>query len=499
MKTNEEYIYAGLLVFGNSLLVILWGFAVDYSAAQLWCYGILGCLLMLVGILGLRKMRNQRKRDLMDFSTDYPDYSDGSPLAVKLAAFREHFGIFFEKPGIEENSAIQSDTTQIFKSVLDQQKRRLDRLGIRMQFRSMCKKFTPLPIREQSRSDGKYQIHEVMEEIEAKRRFTRNGREIFLRSNEQAAHYTVITALQRGEDTVICPNCGNETTRENLIDGCDYCGTKFTVEDLGDKISKFSLQDDYGIAYAKYKKSRWKSITGVMVLSFVLIFLFINFCVLLLTVGEPSDGDPTNPLILALGLGSVGGIISGMLACPVVLLYLMVIFPLREISASFKYRSKKKLAALKTREAFNHQVAEQVRAFDPLFSESNFVSSLQNRLSQVLFGDDPQYQRVMDYDIECLTLEGFTVAQGLQQLRVSLKLRLFELNPKLTKVKSRYPSVQLLMVKDETCKTQAICEPSVMVCPNCGSSLSVAEGLVCENCGTRLDLKKYDWVIAEMR
>ena len=51
------------------------------------------------------------------------------------------------------------------------------------------------------------------------------------------------------------------------------------------------------------------------------------------------------------------------------------------------------------------------------------------------------------------------------------------------------------MIKDASCKTQAVCGASVMRCQGCGASLSLMEGKTCSYCGRDLDLKAYDWVI----
>ena len=42
----------------------------------------------------------------------------------------------------------------------------------------------------------------------------------------------------------VCPNCGYEDAIENLIDGCDYCHTKFHIQDFDGKVSSIYMPND---------------------------------------------------------------------------------------------------------------------------------------------------------------------------------------------------------------------------------------------------------------
>lgn len=44
-----------------------------------------------------------------------------------------------------------------------------------------------------------------------------------------------------------------------------------------------------------------------------------------------------------------------------------------------------------------------------------------------------------------------------------------------------------------------VCGVSVLKCKGCGSSLSLMEGKTCRYCGRNLDLKQFDWVIADYK
>lgn len=99
----------------------------------------------------------------------------------------------------------------------------------------------------------------------------------------------------------------------------------------------------------------------------------------------------------------------------------------------------------------------------------------------------------MDVDIQKLKMESYRLEEKLQRAEVSAELRLLELQGR--KIKARRETLKLRMIKDASCKTQAVCGASVMRCQGCGASLSLMDGKTCSYCGRNLDLKAYDWVI----
>ena len=163
---------------------------------------------------------------------DQTGKQDSDATERLITDFRNSLREFFDRPGLPENSPLQNTATQLYWHILYLQKRRMEQLGVNM-------------------------ITDAKERIEASRIYKRDHRTIHEKKDSELAHYTILNAKQATkENSIICPNCGNPTTRENLLDGCDYCGTKFTVEDLGNRVSSFGLRQDYQVAYDKYTDAR---------------------------------------------------------------------------------------------------------------------------------------------------------------------------------------------------------------------------------------------------
>ena len=143
--------------------------------------GITGVILTVIHSIDLRDMlrekrglKNQIAKELR--SEVCPDFykitEDKTDLERLLRSFRNDYAAFFSHTGLMENDAIQKDATQLYWHILSLQKNRLDSKGIGMKFTSERLGYgsTP-PVREKSFFDGKYEITEVSETIEAKEEF----------------------------------------------------------------------------------------------------------------------------------------------------------------------------------------------------------------------------------------------------------------------------------------------------------------------------------------
>ena len=159
-----------------------------------------------------------------------------------------------------QNAPVQMYTTQLYLNILEFRRNRLRRLGLVCNYESARKNYSGSGkgISKKSYFDGKYEITEVSEDIAARTSYLKDGRKIYTRTDKQIAAYNILSAKQGDRGRYVCPNCGVPETRENLLDGCDSCGTKFIIEDLGPKINDFGYRSDYDVQYEKYKEVRTK-------------------------------------------------------------------------------------------------------------------------------------------------------------------------------------------------------------------------------------------------
>lgn len=353
-----------------------------------------------------------------------PDWDEKTQY---LSRFRKAYADFFRHFALQENSDVQRYATQLFWHRLHLQKLRMRRLGITMEMESDRVQRSDDPrdsIAEVSKFDGRFMDDEINEAIHSKRSFLYQNRVVGTFEDHDSVNYSVLSAGQKGDSVIVCPNCGCRTSRENLIDGCDFCGTKFTVEDLESKVGGFDF-----------------------------------------------------------------------------------VFEIAGKGVTEKSRD--------IRMQFSDNAGEMIRKYDPNFSIRNFRSNVFNKMAAIHYADSfrqisafasqdlshllGKYDEIVNIDFDDLKLwdspDSFAVENGVQRIRCSVEMVLFGFVD--GKIRLRNEVAKLELEKSADCKTQNICEPSVLKCKGCGMSLSLMDGKRCAYCDHELDFAQYDWVITK--
>ena len=473
---------------------------------------VLGAFMLLggVAIFLSREKKKSFKDDLSELvHADQTGEADSDETDALLTSFRDALRSFFSARGVPQNSPLQSAATQLYWHVLSLQKRRMERKHVTMDFTAERKRYGGVSVTKERYFDGKYDITDAHERIAATRTYACNGRPVLKKTDDELAHYGILNAKPVSEgNRIICPNCGNETTRENLLDGCDFCGTKFTVEDLGARVSSFALRQDYQIAYDKYRDSRRyygnrAFLVGALPAAVLSLLGFIG-------AWDATDtGVVMN--VVATVLGTL--FLAGSAGLFVRYAFWATVFPVIQAKKSLSYYTKKRLEQRKAAESKTEEVGQAIRAFDKLFSLEGFFSSVQNKLAAIHYAETPaeirpfaslplerflaSYQNVVDMDVAELSLLSYRADDKLQHIELRAALTLTETDG--VRFTQREETLRLKLEKSAACKTEAVCGPSVLRCRSCGASLSLAEGGKCEYCGTELNLRDYDWVITDYR
>lgn len=292
----------------------------------------------------------------------------------------------------------------------------------------------------------------------------------------------------------ICPNCGREDTLENLVDGCDYCGTKFQIEDFSQKISSVynpgsRTQQRSGFTL---KKNFWPL--------YIILLLIVIGCPLILSLAIDyfSDAPGRMPEMIE-KVGLLGHWAFLFVPAGFVLL---VIFLAVLIGKTTKESRKEGPAR-------SSQTLASLRNVDKYFSEEAFIGSLSNKLMSLCYAESMAeirpfvecdmtpflqlYQNAIDCKmLECVWMD-YRLQEGYQYLAVKVRLGLvlYE-NGRAAK---RDAHLMLGLIRSVNALTKSINDVRVYHCTSCGRSLSLLNGGRCEYCGTTMNLKEYDWVI----
>ncbi len=518
MRIKSILLFLVILAIGVGLISTSFTNRADYPVSSFVGCLILGLfmvfgagvVLKMLVIPGLQDRDSSIREEVSDFvRADQTGARDSDATDSLVTSFRVSFRNFFAAPGVPENSALQDTATQLYWHILYLQKKRMERLGVTMDFDAVRMSYAGVSITKNHYTDGKYRISDVEERISATRTYTDSARRTHKKTDRELAHYSILNARQTTDsNSIVCPNCGNITTRENLLDGCDYCGTKFTVEDLGPRVSSFALRSDYETEYDKYRDQRSYYGNRAFLAGAVAVFLIG----IIAGIGSFKDLDG--------GIGmNIVAIFFAALFCAVIVGFLtrwffwLTIFPVIQAKKSITYHSKKKAAELREARSENDEIEQRIKAFDRLFSTENFFSNVQNKLAAIHYADSAaqvrafatigldgylgKYRNIIDMDAADMSLLSFRTDDSTQ--RVEVRADLLLTHAPGVRFSTSPETVFLTLEKSASCKTPAVCAPSVMTCKGCGSSLSLLEGGKCRYCGRELDLKQYDWVITDYR
>lgn len=495
----------GLSGFGeapaNSVAVILLGLLMLTAAVVFFA---------LLVLPAWRDGSRTAREDFADIvKADQTGNEDSDAADELLTSFREAMRDYFSADGLPENSPVQSVATQLYWHILYLQKRRMEQKSITLEFSAQRKRYGGVSVTKRQYFDGKYNMIDARERISATRIYSRNGKRLLRKTDEELAHYGILNAKPvSGGSAIICPSCGSETTRENLLDGCDYCGTRFAVEDLGARISSFALRQDYQISYDKYRDERKyygnrAFLAGAIPTALISVIGFLS-------VMDELDAGPVMGLV-ALFFGTV--FLASSAGLFAMYVFWVTLFPVIQARKTVAYYTKKRLAERKTAESWTDRVVELVHGFDPLFSLEGFLSSVQNKLAAIHYAESADevkafaeaplkpylegYQDVVDMDVTEISLLNYRADDRMQFLELRAILELTVAAD--SEVSRRAETLLLSLEKSSACKTEAVCGPSVLRCRSCGASLSLLDGGKCAYCGRELNLREYDWVITAYR
>ena len=97
---------------------------------------------------------------------DQTGKQDSDATERLITDFRNSLREFFDRPGLPENSPLQNTATQLYWHILYLQKRRMEQLGVTMDFDAVRKRYGGVSVTKNKHFDGKYMITDAKERID---------------------------------------------------------------------------------------------------------------------------------------------------------------------------------------------------------------------------------------------------------------------------------------------------------------------------------------------
>lgn len=375
---------------------------------------------------------------------------------------------------------------------LEQQRKRLEKNGIRIDYRLNKRKKELNPISAAVFSDTRYTNALLWKAYQRELSYIKDGRKC-LGTKDNAMLYTIVTRLNHSDiqAAYCCPNCGAVSDVSTLLEGCPYCHTRFVMSDLFPKVTNYYFLPDYNLGEkeSKDKTVRWMMCGGA-------IGFLLRFPDLITNVAQGKS-----PILMLLGTLMIAGVsaVFGYFALSISLLVKLLSDGVKQIP-----RVPGQLGAKK-------KLTELLKQFDSGFTYEYFIGKVQALLKILIFTDDWTQLSIYEGTAGARDLAGIIDAQfegtiGLNGYRVEGDYCHLDLNVYMTDVYCQGNRLQRRSDVFRIGLCRNISRPEdygfsikQVSCKSCGASFDATRERFCPYCRSSYDLKEDDWVITSIQ
>lgn len=422
------------------------------------------------------------KRISMDINKDEILYE----MQNKALKFNDFQNAYYKDEVNDEDAT--NMTTQPFWQSMRLSKRKMQDNNVVIENRILN---TDTRIRNRnSYSDGRNYVGEFTRTLKIKKNIYKNGKKIFSEKEDDICNISLIKVEGDGNQAV-CPNCGNTGAISSYIDGCDYCGSKFQVNDFEEKISSYYFEENTG-----------KKTTSAFLRSFGTTAIFTvlgNFLIVL-------------ALIILVCLEVIGGSLKAETIVSAAVMWIALSIPISfKISVATVIIFAVIGIIMVTKSKSMVENAEIVEAVIPTFNKTDFVQNLEYKFRNIHMTDNAKevsafancdlsevvagYTDVVDCNINKVKFTNVTRDEHKYYVDFDVKMRLTRIKGKRVKFENEKIKIKMSLLKGVSdVNVGSIRQYS---CPNCGSSVSLLNGGECDYCGTRLEYEKYGYIIED--
>ena len=410
-----------------------------------------------------RKFKNKYKYEVafsnkFSHGSEYKITPDLLQLYDVVETFKTEMIQWYDNERADKENPFSCATQELWYGMY-LEKKRLEKREIRM----VHKIFRPASSKSGRRSnllefyhDGKYRVNMLGQMTVYDVHYIRNNSLLGVVDSfggyDHMLYYVLRARNKNG--LYICPNCGGEATLDKLLDGCDYCSSKFDISAFNDKViclNRVQRKDD----------SR----------------------------SEDDEIFITTRLTWLLCLACVLFVVTILLAIPILAVGLYHIHSLKE------------------NKACTEQFFIEIYKRNPGTSKEELIASLDNKIKMIYFADHPgdvaafvkcdisAFIQANQNIIRCQTgrfkIINYTMDAKYQYMEVERSVRGWRDFGNC--MQSRKDIIKMKLAKRIDHKIKN--EISMYTCQHCGATISLTEGGICKYCGAMMEYDTYDWVI----
>ena len=289
-----------------------------------------------------------------------------------------------------------------------------------------------------------------------------------------------------------CPNCGAPSTLGKLESGCEFCNTKFLMDELYPKVMHFFVQED---GKELFDTKRLKKCIVCVSIFFLVLFGVVE--VIKLLIGE---AEPRNLAIDIAGFIASSVILGAMIGASV--------WFIGNTVSSVKLMGKSARGAAKTGKSL--MFCHNMRKLDPAFSTEFFRDKSMSLLKFMLYSQNPQelticqcdrpipekLREIVDITYQNSGVNEYSIRDGVCD--VSLTFYTDSLHYRNGKVLRESDKIRLSLRKVIKKPTDLGFSVMAVTCPSCSASFDAAKNKDCPFCGNAYPLEENEWVVTDI-
>lgn len=289
-----------------------------------------------------------------------------------------------------------------------------------------------------------------------------------------------------------CPNCGGVSKVPELLDGCPYCNTKFTMSDLYPKV-----HNAYTLRFFSSEKQIRSDLLKFMVSVGLLFAIFSG----IMDFGKYTSGEMSLiEYLITLVFGSViFGVIAG-----------YILWAFYTLGTMF-FEAGKSLPLLFGTLGGKKKIKDSVSSISEDLGYEYFEGKALSLLRGVVFSDNPndfvQYSgRDLPEDYKDIVDISYRGGIGVKDTRtisvdnkekVQLTLRVYVENARFdgNSIRMTNDTAYMTMVHDKRSRVNRKFSITAVTCPNCGGSFNATKERNCTFCNSPFNAEVEDWVV----
>ncbi|MCL2426393.1 MAG: hypothetical protein FWD05_08650 [Oscillospiraceae bacterium] len=351
-------------------------------------------------------------------------------------------------------------------------KRRLDSLGVTIRERFSINIFRLLnTLSALWLYDGKNVACNITDEDGKRRKvyFISGNKKLSIKDKRYLG-YSIITNASGTSEKVKCSNCGHECLVTSFFTGCDFCRTKFNIDDFDNRISSIAPDQlsDLSSGFVRF----------LMIIMFILtIWANIHFGFF--------GGDE---IIFRIVIGLL-------LYFPVMIVFMILLLPIwvPKIVANTR----------------KHAIGKKMEKYDKYFSREHFFGIIDSRLSLWAFSDkqNPLLRSVNNIcldenqaiDMDVLFYRNMLLKEEAENLIINCICNIRLVYLRGNSIQKDIGKYKLTFVRNKQIQTDLNFSLQNIKCKSCGASINLLDSSgICQSCRTAVNLVDYDWVMTEI-